>query len=84
MLPKLISHESRDLLGFYCGASIVYNIMLLKLILTPSFSNPILEKNAVGVRIDTLHVQQPLLYCSIKIQVNKCKSFTRSAFKTIL
>ena len=59
MLPKshiepfyLISLESRDLLGFYCGASIVYDIMLvLTLILTPSFSSPILEGNAVGVRI---------------------------------
>ena len=43
MLPKyftlilmfyLISPESRDLLGFYCRASIVYNIMLLTLTLT--------------------------------------------------
>ena len=63
MLPKphifllfqrfyLISLESRDLLGFYCIASIVYDIMLfLTLILTPSFSSPIFEGNAVGVRI---------------------------------
>ena len=59
MLPKyftwtftfLISPESRDLLGFYCRAFIVYNIMLLTLILTPSFSNPLLEENAVAVRI---------------------------------
>ena len=44
--------ESRDLLGFYCRASIVYDIMLfLTLILTPNFSSPILEENAVGVRI---------------------------------
>ena len=41
------------MLGFYCRASIVYNIMLLTLILTPSFSSPILEENAVGVRNDT-------------------------------
>ena len=78
MLPKyfrliltfyLISPESRDLLGFYCRASIVYNIMLLTFILTLSFSSPILEENAVSVRNDTctatssqrLHVQQPLL-----------------------
>ena len=62
MLPKyftliltfyLISLESRDLLGFYCRTSIAYNIMLLTLILTPSFSSPILEENAVGVRNDT-------------------------------
>ena len=46
----LISPESRDLLGFYCRASIVHSIMLLTLILTSSFSNPILEENPVGVR----------------------------------
>ena len=51
----LISPESRDLQGFYCRASIVYNIMLLTLILTPSFSSPILflEENAASVRNDT-------------------------------
>ena len=47
----LISPERRDLLGFYCSAFMVYNIMLLTLILTPGFSNPLLEENAVGVRI---------------------------------
>ena len=47
-----ISLESRDLLGFYCIASIVYDITLfLPLILTPSFSSPVVEENAVGVRI---------------------------------
>ena len=46
----LISPESRDLLGFYCRAFIVYNIMLLTLILTASFSSPVLEDNAAGVR----------------------------------
>ena len=45
--------ESRDLLGFYCRASIVYNTMRLTLALTPSFSSPILEENPVGVRNDT-------------------------------
>ena len=49
----LISPESRDLLGFYCRASIVYNIILLTLILTPSFSSPLLKENAVGVRIQS-------------------------------
>ena len=62
MLPKyfasiltfyLISPESRDFLGFYCRASIAYNIMLLTFISTPSFSSPFLEENAVGVRNDT-------------------------------
>ena len=59
MLPKyftwtftfLISPKSRDLLGFYCRAFIVHNIMLLTLILTPSFSNSLSEENAFGVRI---------------------------------
>ena len=60
MLPKphidfnvfyLISLESRDLLDFYCTASIVYDICFLTFIFTPSFSSPILEGNAVGVRI---------------------------------
>ena len=49
----LISPERRDLLCFYCRASIVYNIMLLTLILTPSFSSPLSEENAVGVRIQS-------------------------------
>ena len=40
--------------------------MLLTLILTPSFSSPTSEENAVGVRNDTLHVQQPFLNFSIK------------------
>ena len=63
MLPKyfaliltlfyLISLESRDLIAFYCRASIIH----LTLILAPRFSSLILEKNAVGVRNDTLHVQ---------------------------
>ena len=51
MLPKyftliltfyLISRESRGLLGFYCRAFIVHNIMLLTFILTPSFSSPVI------------------------------------------
>ena len=62
MLPKyftlsstfyLIPLESRDLLRFYCRASIVYNVMLLTLVLTPSFSSPISEENPVGARNDT-------------------------------
>ena len=52
-MQSVITPESRDLLGFYCRVSIVHNIMLLTLILTPSFSSPILEENAVGVRNDT-------------------------------
>ena len=52
MLPKyltliltfyLISLESRDLLGFYCA--------LLTLISAPIFGSPILEENAVCLRI---------------------------------
>ena len=43
----LISTESKDLLGFYCRASIVYNVMLLTLILRLSnskiFERPFLE-----------------------------------------
>ena len=70
----MISPESRHLLGIYCRASMVYDIMLLTFMLTPNFSSPILEENAVSVRNDTctatssqlLHVQQPLLNCSIK------------------
>ena len=55
MLPKyftlilrfyLTSPESRDLLGFYCKASVVYDIVLLTFILTPSLSSPMLEENA--------------------------------------
>ena len=84
----LISPASRDLLGFYCRASIVYNIMLLTFILTPSFSSPILEENAVSVRNDTcmaassqlLHVRQPLLNCSIK----KFKSINLNPSATLL
>ena len=88
-----VQAESRDLLGFYCRASIAYNIMLLTFILTLSFSSPILDENAVSVRNDTctatssqlLHVRQLLLNCSIKkAQVNKSKSFSNFAFKTVL
>ena len=62
----------------------VYNIMLLTFILTPSFSSPILEENAVRVRnnactatfFQLLHLRQPLLNCSIKkfksINLNPC------------
>ena len=60
----------------------VYNIMLLTLILTPSFSSPILEENAVGVRNDTFTctaTSSQLL--NQKIQVNKSKSFTNFAFQ---
>ena len=53
MLPKysrfyLISPESRDLLGFYFRASIVYNVMLLTFILTQSFSGPVLEETQLA------------------------------------
>ena len=93
MLPKyftltlkfyLILPESRNLLGFYCRACTVYNIMLLALILTPSFSSPILEENAVSVGNDTCTAtsSQPLL--NKKLQVNKSKSFSKFAFKTVL
>ena len=94
MLPKyftlistsyLISPESRDLLGFHCRASTVYNIMLLTLILTPSFSSPILEENAVSVRNGTFTCRatsSQLL--NQNIRVNKSKSFTNFAFKTVL
>ena len=67
--------------------------MLLTLILTPSFSSPILEENAVSVRNDTctatssqlLHVRQtPSQLLDKKIQVNKSKSLTNFAFKTVL
>ena len=60
------------------------NIMLLTLILTSSFSSPILEENAVGVRNDTFTctaTSSQLL--NQKIQVNKSKSLTISAFKTV-
>ena len=60
MLPKyfililrfyLILPESRDLPGFYCRASLVYSIMLLAVIFTPSFISPLSEENTVGMRI---------------------------------
>ena len=62
--------------------------MLLTFILTPSFSSPILEENAVSVRNDTctatfsqlLHVRQPLLNCSIK----KFKSINLNPSPTLL
>ena len=63
----------------------VYNIILLTLILTPSFSSPILEENAVGVRNDTFTstaTSSQLL--NKKFQVNKSKGFTNFAFKTVL
>ena len=47
----LILLENRDLLDFYCRASIVHNIMLSALIFTWSFSSPLSEVNAMGVRI---------------------------------
>ena len=46
---NLILLESRHLLGFYCIAFLVYDILLLPLILTPSFSCPLSEENAVGM-----------------------------------
>ena len=52
----LILLERRDLLGFYCRASIVYSIMLLALILTPSFSSPLSKENVIGVRIQS-HIE---------------------------
>ena len=64
MLPKYlhlflrfysILLESRDLLGFYCRASTVYNIMLLAL--TLNFSCPLSEENAVGVRFLQSHTE---------------------------
>ena len=92
MLPKyftlistfLFDCESRDLLGFYCRASIVYN-MLLFLILTPSCSSPISEENAVGMRNDTFTctaISSQLLHQ--KFQVNKSKSLSNFAFITVL
>ena len=75
----MISPESRDLLGFYCRASIFYNIMLL----TPSFSSLILEENAVSMRNDTC-TSTPSQLLNQKIQVNKSKSFSNFAFKTVL
>ena len=58
--------------------------MLLKLVLTPSFSSPILEENSVGVRNDTFTctaTSSQLL--NPKIQVNKSNSFNNFAFKTV-
>ena len=90
MLPKyftliltflfFFSPESTDLQGFYCRASIVYNTILLTLILTPSFSSPILEENAAGARNDTFTfkaISSQLL--NKKIQANKSKSFSNFA-----
>ena len=67
MLPKYftliltffycISPERRDLLGFYCRASIACNIILSTSILTPSFSSPILEENAV--KVCTISFERP-------------------------
>ena len=42
-------------------------MLFLTLILTPSFSNPILEGNAVGVRIQFPTEQQQQAYREIKI-----------------
>ena len=39
-----------SLLSFCCRASAVHNIVLLVLILTPSFSSPPSEENTVGMR----------------------------------
>ena len=77
----LISPESRDLQGFY----LVYSVMFLTLILTPSFNSPILEENAVGVRNDTFACTAMFSQLlNQKIQVNKSKSFTIFAYKTVL
>ena len=63
----------------------VYNIMLLTLILTPSFSSHILEENAVGVRNDTFTCTATSAQLfNQKVQVNKSKSFTNFDFKTVL
>ena len=43
--------DFRDLLGYNCRIFIVYNIMLLILIFTPTFSNPLSDINEVGARI---------------------------------
>ena len=59
--------------------------MLLMLVLALSFSSPILEENPVGVRNDTFTctvTSSQLL--NQKIQVNKSKSFSNFAFKTVL
>ena len=59
--------------------------MLLTLILTPSFSSPVLEENAIGVGNDTFSctaTSSELL--NQKIQVNKSKYFTNFAFKAVL
>ena len=63
----------------------VCNIMLLKSILTPSVSSPILEENAVSVRNDTFTctATSSQLF-NQKIQVNKSKCFTDFAFDTVL
>ena len=59
--------------------------MLFTLVLTRSFGSPILEENAVDVRNDTFKctaTSSQLL--NQKIQVNKSKSFSNFAFKTVL
>ena len=82
----LISPESRDFLGFCCRSSIVYNIMLLTLILTPSFRSSTSEENAVAVRNGTFTcTATSSLLLNRKIQVNKSKSFTMQlCFQTVL
>ena len=59
--------------------------MLLTLILTPSFSSPILEENPAGARNYTFTctaTSSQLL--NKEIQVNKSESFSNFAFKTVL
>ena len=58
--------------------------MLLTFILTLSFSSPILEENAVGVRNDTYAATSSQALLNQKIQVNKSKSFCHFAFKTFV
>ena len=63
--------------------SIVYNIKLLTLILTPSLSCPVLEENAVGVRNDTFtYTATSSQLLNKKFRVNKSKS--NVAFKTVV
>ena len=39
---------------------------MLLMLITPSFSSPILEENTLGMRNDTFKCTQPLLNCSIE------------------
>ena len=59
--------------------------MLITFILTSRFSSAILEENAVGVRNDTFtRTATSSQLLNKTIQVNKSKSFTNFAFKTVL